>query len=104
MISVLPLTPSVSWGGIEVEGYVPPADQPELQVDRRAASPDYYRTLGIPLIQGRFFSESDREDSPPVVLVDRKMADRFWPHGSAVGKRVRMGSDSPWLTIVGVVC
>jgi len=102
-VSVLPLTPSVGWGGMQVEGYVPPKDAPELQVDKRSATPDYFRTMEIPLIAGRFFTPADTDKSQPVVLIDQKMADRFWPKGDAVGKRIRQGDKEPWLTIVGVV-
>ena len=102
-VSALPLTPSVGWGGMDVEGYVPPANQPELQVDKRAVTPDYFRTMQIPLISGRYFTASDTEKSQPVVIVDQKMADRFWPRGDAVGKRIRQGDKEPWLTIAGVV-
>ena len=102
-MSVLPLTPSVGWGGMQVEGYVPPKDAPELQVDKRSATPDYFRTMEIPLITGRFFTSADTDKSQSVVLIDQKMADRFWPKGDAVGKRIRQGDKEPWLTIVGVV-
>jgi predicted permease len=102
-VSVLPLTSSVSWGGMQVEGYVPPANQPELQVDARVATQDYFTTMQIPLIQGRLFSAGDTDKSPQVVLVDQKMADRFWPRSDAVGKRIRRNDKSPWLTIAGVV-
>ena len=102
-VSVLPLTPSIGWGGMEIEGYVPPKDAPELQVDKRSATPDYFRTMEIPLIAGRFFTAADTDKSQPVVLIDQKMADRFWPAGDAVGKRIRQGDKEPWLTIVGVV-
>jgi hypothetical protein len=54
MVSVLPLTGSVGWGAIGVEGYNPPPGQ-ELQVDIRLASEDYFRAMQIPLIEGRFF-------------------------------------------------
>src|SRR5437016_285783 len=57
-VSALPLTGSVGWGGISVEGYQPPPGQ-ELQVDMRAASTDYFRAMEIPLVKGRFFSEHD---------------------------------------------
>ena len=94
-VSALPLTPSVGWGGMEIEGYVPPANQPELQVDVRSATPDYFRTMEIPLIRGRLFSPTDTDKSQPVVLIDQKMAERFWPKGDAVGKRIRQGEKSP---------
>ena len=103
IVSTLPLTASVSWGGMQVEGYVPPANQPEFQVDQRDANADYFQTMEIPLRAGRLFASMDTEKSQPVVLVDEKMANRFWPNGDAVGKRIRQGDRSPWLTVVGVV-
>ena len=102
-ISALPLTSAVGWGGMHVEGYVPPANEPELQVDMRAATPTYFSTMQIPLIRGRMFATTDTSKMPPVAIIDQKMADRFWPHGDAIGKRIRQGDQSPWLTIVGVV-
>jgi len=102
-VSALPLTASVGWGGVEVEGYVPPPSEPELQVDLRIATPDYFRALDVPLVDGRFFSDSDTADSMPVVLIDKKMADRFWPGETPVGKRVRNGPKSKWRSVVGVV-
>jgi predicted permease len=102
-VSVLPLTPSIGWGGMQIEGYVPPKDAPELQVDKRSATPDYFRTMEIPLIAGRFFTAADTDKSQPAVLIDEKMANRFWPHGDAVGRRIRQGDKEPWMTIVGVV-
>jgi predicted permease len=103
IVSSLPLTPSVGWGEMQVEGYVPPPNQPELQVDVRVANGDYFTTMNIPLIQGRLFSSNDTDKSLPVVLVDQKMAERFWPNGDAVGKRIRPNEKRPWLTIAGVV-
>ncbi|MGA2536562.1 MAG: ABC transporter permease [Terracidiphilus sp.] len=102
-ISALPLTPSVGWGGMQIEGYVPPPNQPELQVDVRTATPGYFTAMEIPLKQGRLFSSSDTDKSQPVVLVDEKMANRFWPQEDAVGKRIRQNEKSPWLIIAGVV-
>jgi len=102
-ISALPLTSAVSWGGIHIEGYVPPPNEPELQVDRRAATPPYFGAMQIPLIRGRMFAETDTDKMPPVAIIDQKMADRFWPHGDAIGKRIRRSDDSPWTTIIGVV-
>lgn len=102
-ISALPLTSAVGWGGMHVEGYVPPANEPELQVDMRAATPTYFSAMQIPLIRGRMFAATDTSKMPPVAIIDQKMADRFWPHGDAIGKRIRQGDNSPWMMIVGVV-
>ena len=102
-VGVLPFTTAISWGGLQVEGYVPPPNEPELQVDQRPASTTYFQTMEIPLLGGRYFNDHDTPDAPPAAIVDAKMAQRFWPRGDAVGKRVRSGSRAPWRTIVGVV-
>jgi predicted permease len=102
-ISALPLTSAIGWGGMHIEGYVPPPNEPELQVDARAATPLYFGAMQIPLMRGRMFAETDTDKMPPVAIIDQKMADRFWPGGDAIGKRIRPSDDSPWVTIVGVV-
>lgn len=102
-VSALPMTSAVGWGGMQIEGYVPPPDEPELQVDQRAATPPYFSAMQIPLIHGRMFAETDTAKMPPVAIIDQKMADRFWPGGDAIGKRIRTGGKSPWIPIVGVV-
>jgi predicted permease len=104
----LPLTSSISWGGLTVEGYTPSSNEPELQVDLREADENYFQTMKIPLIGGRFFSQTDTDTSQKIVLIDEKMSKRFWPHGDAIGKRVRPGGNTPanknpWFTVAGVV-
>jgi predicted permease len=100
-VSVLPLTGMVGWGGIHVEGYTPPAGQ-ELQTDHRIASVDYFRTMQIPLVAGRFFTPQDALDQPQTAIIDAKFAQRFWPHNDAVGKHLWFDPKKP-ITIVGVV-
>ena len=101
-VSSLPFTSSVGWGGINVEGFTPQPGQ-ELQVDQRGASADYFRTMEIPLVKGRFFTELDTTaNAQPVVLVDEKFAQRFWPDQDPIGKRVWNDPKRP-MTIVGVV-
>src|SRR5215471_88284 len=99
--NVLPLTGSVGWGSIKVEGYNPPPGQ-ELQVDLRIASTDYFRAMQIPLVQGRFFDEHDTSTAQQVVIIDEKFAQRFWPHESAIGKHLWFDPKKPF-TIAGVV-
>ncbi len=100
-VSALPLTGTVGWGGIHVEGYAPPPGQ-ELQVDQRTASTDYFRAMQIPLVAGRFFTDQDGPDSQQVVIIDAKFAQRFWPRGDAIGKYLWFDPKRP-ITIVGVV-
>lgn len=101
LVTALPLTPAVGWGGVNVEGYTPPPNQPEIQVDKRVASVDYFRAMQIPLVQGRWFVPDDMEKRASVI-VDEKMAHFFWPHGNAIGKHVRGSTDQPWMTVIGV--
>jgi len=101
VVSALPLSGSVGWGGIKVEGYTPPPGQ-ELQVDLRIASTDYFQTMEIPLRKGRFFSEHDTADMPQVVIIDEKFAQRFWPDSDPIGKHLWFDPKKP-ITIVGVV-
>jgi putative ABC transport system permease protein len=69
-------------------------------------SPDYFSLLRIPLREGRALGERDGAESLPVAVVSERIARRYWPGRSPLGKRVKAGaadSDQPWLTIVGVV-
>jgi predicted permease len=101
VVSALPLTGEVGWGGIKVEGYTPPPGQ-ELQADIRIASTDYFRTMQIPLRKGRYFTEDDTADKPQVVVIDEKFAQRFWPDSDPIGKHLWFDPKKP-ITIVGVV-
>ena len=103
-VSTLPFTSSVGWGRINVEGWTPEPGQ-ELQVDLRGATPQYFSAMRIPLLAGRFFTDADlAQNTAPVAIIDNKFAQRFWPHGDAVGKHLWFGPDpSKGFTIVGVV-
>jgi predicted permease len=100
-VSSLPFTSSVGWGSINVEGWTPQPGQ-ELQVDQRGATPDYFRTMRVPLVKGRFFGPADLPaNAEQVVVIDEKFAQRFWPAGDAIGKHVWF-DPARKLTIVGV--
>jgi putative ABC transport system permease protein len=101
-VSSLPFTSSVGWGSINVEGWTPQPGQ-ELQVDQRGATTDYFRTMKIPLVAGRFFADSDLPmAAEQVAIIDQKFAQRFWPGGDAIGKHV-WGNPAQKIKIVGVV-
>lgn len=72
-----------------------------------ASSPNYFRTMNVPLLAGRFFTEQDGPQSPNVLIINQSLASRLWPHETAVGKTLHppkdaVGSDAPF-TVVGVV-
>ena len=71
--------------------------------DDTTITPDYLRTMNIPLLRGRFFTEQDNMDSPLVVILDEEVARRAWPGEDPIGKRVRSGAASPWAEVVGIV-
>ena len=74
-------------------------------VDKPVISADYFRTMGIRLLNGRAFNERDNANAPGVVVISDSVARRFWPTGDAIGKRISM-EDEPkvgdWLTCQGV--
>jgi putative ABC transport system permease protein len=113
VISNLPLSGSYSSGTTAVEhadveeGLRSFKGIPYIEADRRSVSADYFSTLGIALKEGRLLTEADNETAPPVAVVDEMFQRRFWPKGSAVGKRFVArfddGKDIQWGQIVGVV-
>jgi putative ABC transport system permease protein len=91
---------------LAVEGV--PAQKGEYRsAQLETISPDYFPLMRIPLRQGRALSESDGAESLPVAVVSERMARRYWPGQSALGRRIKAGAaedaQEPWLTIVGVV-
>lgn len=98
----LPFSINFSYADIYVPGYQPTSERPLLLQNTRV-SPDYFRTLGISILQGRPFAEFDTSDKPGVVVVNETMAQRFWPGESALGKRIHLrGPEGPAFEIIGV--
>jgi predicted permease len=67
---------------------------------------DFFKTISIPLIRGRYFTDSDNANGQLVVIVNHKFAQHYWPNQNPIGKRLRLGtpnSTTPWLTVVGEV-
>jgi putative ABC transport system permease protein len=84
-----------------------PADSWKLQFSMFSMTyGDYFRALGIPLLDGRYFSLDDRSNAPLVVIVNQSMAKHCWPGQRAIGKRMHVGNPHkglPWATVVGIV-
>jgi predicted permease len=104
LTSTLPFGGSRGANGIDVEGR--PKNPGEiLIVDQRHVSPGYFQAMRIPLLRGRTFIASDDSRAERVVVINRTMADRYWPNENPIDRRVRLnaGADAgPWIRIVGV--
>lgn len=103
------LTTSIPFGGdgntdnFIVEGHEPGTGDEGVQAQLLSMTPGNLQAMGIPLLRGRDFQESDISDSQPVAIVDETLARMYWPDGDALGKRVETTGDMQWMTIVGVV-
>ena len=107
--SALPLTnynsgTTLYFEGAETDGAIPPNGRPASSI--LAVSPQYFATLGIPLMAGRGVEEADRLGGPPVAIVNRAFARRFYAGANPVGRHLQLGMNTvprPWFTVVGVV-
>lgn len=105
-ISNLPMTDRQSNNGVVLEDLpLQPDDVPPV-VRTNWAAPGYFETMGIPLHEGRTFEPRDHQQRTGAAIVSANFAKQFWPHGSAIGKRLMPGlpdQEPQWFTIVGVV-
>lgn len=102
--SNLPLPGGMN-GTVLVEGHAPARSLFEGPlVEFSGVSPDYFRVMGIPLLNGRRFTDADAARAPKVVIINETMARRFWPDEDPIGKRLSFYTGPPvWYEIVGVV-
>jgi len=107
-IACLPLRPC-TWGNRNAiareDSPVPPGELPP-SAWVNTTSPGYFRAMGIPLVEGRAFEAADHRDSTGAVVIDRAIADRFWPGEDPLGKRLypsQAVNEDAWYTVVGVV-
>lgn len=94
------------FNNFDLEQFPTPAGQSQPVTPWVGVTPDYFRVLGLALVEGRLLDDRDgRGENLDVIVVDRAWAKRFFPNESAVGKRLRGGgcSECPWTTVVGVV-
>ena len=99
----LPLEGNSNVDGFLIEGRPVPPTGNESQIVQTGVSPEFFTTLGIPLLAGRDFTAADDSGSVPVAVVNDVVAKRYWTTASALGKRIRVTGDTTWFTIVGVV-
>jgi len=95
------------WGSVYLVSDRPVPEQSDLPTSAfNNVEASYFQTMGVPLKEGRFFEATDTPTSPPVVVINEKMARKWWPNESPIGKRIKQGfpqSDRPYREIVGVV-
>jgi putative ABC transport system permease protein len=105
IINAAPSTGRYPKTGYTIEGRPTDTWKPEFAVFSVIFG-DYFRVMGVRLLEGRDFNADDRSDSQPVVIVNKSMAKHCWPDQYAVGKRIHIGGPpmkAPWATVVGVV-
>ncbi len=109
--SQLPFTNNRSSSVIMPEGYELAPGESLLSPLQTVAGPGYFETMGIPLLQGRAFEDADGPETTRVIVIDQWLADRYWPDGDAVGRRMVYGTvpgtdsvpEENLYTVVGVV-
>jgi predicted permease len=98
----LPLTVEISMTGVSIDGHQQSPDDDAFIIDYARVGPNYFRTLGISLVDGRDFNAADVE-GPPVAIINETMARTYWPDQSPVGQSYhRDGLDGPTVEIIGV--
>jgi predicted permease len=104
LTSNVPFNGMVSSGSYAIVGYTPPPGQPNPHARQEVVGADYFKTMHIPLVQGRAFNEGDTATSPPVAVIDQYLVKRYFADRNPLGQQIqRGGADSPRITIVGVV-
>jgi predicted permease len=99
----LPFSGFSGTSSFEIEGRAKLPGDPGPHGDVREVSPNYFETMGIPLLRGRTFTSDDRLGAQTVAVIDENMAQQYWPNEDPVGKHLRINSADPWATIIGVV-
>ncbi len=100
-VQALPLGDSV-WATTYAVAEQPAGDDAALPTaDLRIVTPGYFRTIGVAILEGRELTERDREESPPVAVINQRLARLLWSNSSAIGRQIRTGSEV--VTVVGVM-
>jgi putative ABC transport system permease protein len=103
-VSHLPLQGNAGRGFV-IEGQADPGPEHQPGAGYSVTCPGYFRTLEVPLLKGRDFTDNDTVAAPGVIIINQTMARRYWPKEDPVGRRIKLGhfdSREPWLTVVGV--
>ena len=103
-MSGLPPERQVNANDTDIENYTAPPEGPFENVDYyQNVTTGYFETMGIPIVEGRGFTETDASPSNPVTVVNETMVRTFWKDQNPIGQRVRPGGpNTPWVTVIGV--
>jgi predicted permease len=104
-MSHLPLSGANAGRGFAIEGRPPDVPDEGPSASYRLTCPGYFKTLGIPMLEGRDFTLADTTTSPGVVIINEATALRYWPGQDPIGQRFKLGSvtsSNPWMTVVGI--
>ena len=101
-VTGLPLASTRGDWDIRIEGR-PTDNQRSIAADWQVVTPGYFEAIGTALRAGRTFTDADAANTLPVIVVNETMAKKFWPGISAIGRRLTMGGNGVWITVVGVV-
>jgi putative ABC transport system permease protein len=112
-VAALPGIASVSWSsnlplwspvsnGLRIEGRPQRSKSDTISSVVNTVDVDYFSTTGIGIIRGRDFQESDQETSMPVAIINETMANKYWPNGDAIGKRIQLPGEKFYRQIVGI--
>src|SRR5262249_30349303 len=95
-----PITPNTT----PIEGFTPSTGFPAMEIDYfQTVGPRFFETMGIRLVEGRYFDTRDSADAPPVTIINEALARIVWPNQSALGRRMKPFGGTNWFTIIGVV-
>ena len=101
IVNQLPMGDVTANASFDVEGR--PSNTDINVADTQIISSDYFRAMGISLMRGRFLNDEEAKLPPASVIVNQSFARKVWPGADAIDKRIRLGPDYPWLSVVGVV-
>ncbi|MGA7522744.1 MAG: ABC transporter permease [Acidobacteriaceae bacterium] len=106
MATAIPASDMAGLAGFVPDGYSASEGTPPPTAADIPVVGDYFRAMGIPLLQGRYFTGADDAQGALVAIVNRELAEHYWPGENPVGKRLRLGAagmNTPWMTVVGEI-
>ncbi len=101
-INFIPMGRSNTSSNFKIAGQPEPPKGREPHADHQIVTPQYFEAIGTPILKGRAFTAQDKKDSPPVIVINERFAQRYFPAGDALGNRVIISDDDGPIEIVGI--